>query len=371
MKPSVLVHLVAAARPNFMKVAPLYHALSLEPWCNPFLIHTGQHYDTNMSEDFLMDLGLPGPHRHLGVGSGTNAEQTAGVMVAYERVCLEQQPDWVIVVGDVNSTMACALTAKKLCLRVAHLEAGLRSRDWTMPEEINRLVTDAISDLLWTPSEDADENLLREGIPESKIVRVGNIMMDSYEMLRDKIDAEQTTAQLELTPQTYGVVTVHRPTNVDHQEPLSRLTSLILNLSAQLPLVFPVHPRTRKRLEAFGLLGQLQRSPDLHLTEPMGYIRFMSLIKEAKMVITDSGGIQEETTYLNIPCLTLRENTERPITLTRGTNRLVRLDNLGENMNQVMRGEWRQGVRPELWDGHTSERVVKSIKKACGIENGP
>lgn len=365
-----VIHLIAATRPNFMKVAPLYHALRRETWCQPFLIHTGQHYDANMSEDFLRDLGLPEPDRHLGVGSGTHAEQTAGVMVAYERVCLEQRPDWAVVVGDVNSTMACALTAKKLCLSVAHLEAGLRSRDMTMPEEINRIVTDAVSDLLWSPTPDADENLRREGAPELKIIRVGNIMIDSYEMLRDKIEAEQMAALFGLTPGTYGVVTLHRPSNVDRPEDLSQFSFLIKEISDTLPLVFPIHPRTRKMLEAFGLWDSLEKAQGLHLTGPMGYIRFMSLVRQAKLVITDSGGIQEETTYLNIPCLTLRKNTERPITITEGTNQLVSFETLGRSVSQILRGEWQHGLRPDLWDGHTAERVAKSLKIACGIRNG-
>lgn len=359
-----LIYLVAAARPNFMKIAPLYHALRREPWCNPQIIHTGQHYDDCMSDAFIRDLGLPQPHHHLGVGSGSHAEQTGRVMMAFERVCLEQRPDWVVVVGDVNSTMAGAITAKKLQLPVAHLEAGLRSRDMTMPEEINRKLTDVICDLLWTPSPDADENLRREGIPPERIVRIGNIMIDSYEMLRERITAEQTGRALGLVPHTYGVVTLHRPVNVDAEQSLAKLAAALIKIGAMVPLVFPVHPRTRGRLEAFKLWGVLEKAPGVKLTEPMGYIRFMSLVQEARLVITDSGGLQEETTVLNIPCLTLRENTERPITITQGTNRLVRPENIYENVGQILAGQWPSGVRPEFWDGRTAERAAKSLAEA-------
>ncbi|MEK6256417.1 MAG: UDP-N-acetyl glucosamine 2-epimerase, partial [Chloroflexota bacterium] len=247
-----VIHLIAAARPNFMKVAPLYHALKQTDWCQPLLVHTGQHYDDNMSGSFLRDLNLPAPDIHLNVGSGSHAEQTAGVMLAYEKICLATPPDWIVVVGDVNSTLACSITAKKLWLPVAHLEAGLRSRDRSMPEEINRIVTDALCDLLWTPSPDADENLRNEGVPAEKIVRVGNIMMDSYEMLRSKIEADQTLLSFDLAPSSYAVVTLHRPANVDSVENLSTLVNRLVEISARIPLVFPVHPRTRSRLDEFG-----------------------------------------------------------------------------------------------------------------------
>jgi UDP-N-acetylglucosamine 2-epimerase (non-hydrolysing) len=357
------VHLIAGARPNFMKVAPLYHALRQEDWCSPIMIHTGQHYDVGMSAAFFRDLHLPRPNRYLGVGSGTHAQQTAGVMLAYEQVCQQEPPDWVIVVGDVNSTLACALTAKKLGLRVAHLEAGLRSRDMSMPEEINRLLTDAISDLLWTPSPDADENLEREGIPKTRIVRIGNIMIDSYEMLRTEIEAAQTASALELTPCTYGVITLHRPVNVDQRDSLANLASVLQDLAGRVPLVFPVHPRTRQRLEDFGLWYGLEKTPGLHLSDPMGYVRFLSLVKDSRLVITDSGGIQEETTYLNIPCLTLRTTTERPITLTQGTNRLVDLETISECVRDILEGRWVQRVCPQFWDGRTAARAVMSLKE--------
>ena len=363
---AIKVHLIAAARPNVMKVAPLYHALKEETWCHPILVHTGQHYDANMSDDFFRDLGLPEPDHYLGVGSGSHAEQTGKVMMAYENLCLDEPPDWTVVVGDVNSTMACALAAKKLCLPVAHLEAGLRSRDRTMPEEINRIVTDAISDLLWTPSPDADENLLQEGVDPEAVIRVGNIMIDSYEMMRGRIEKEEARKKFNLSAQGYGVVTLHRPTNVDDKAVLKALIGRLTQVAKRLPLVFPVHPRVAKRLRQFELWKEGEAAPGLRLLDPMSYVPFMSLVSEAKLVITDSGGIQEETTYLNIPCLTMRDTTERPITISQGTNQLVRQENLVSTVERVLDGGWSSGRCPELWDGHTAERVVANLRDKLG-----
>jgi UDP-N-acetylglucosamine 2-epimerase (non-hydrolysing) len=361
-----IIHLIAGARPNFMKIAPLYHAMKHEHWCDAVLVHTGQHYDADMSGTFFHDLGLPNPDIHLGVGSGTHAKQTAGVMIAYEQICLKRPPIWTIVVGDVNSTLACALTAKKLHISVAHLEAGLRSGDRTMPEEINRIVTDSIADILWIPSKDAEENLLHEGIAGEKISFVGNIMIDSFEMLRDEIEEAQTRKKFGHKKKGYGALTLHRPSNVDDASTLNQLVDTICAVAADFPLVFPVHPRTKKRLQQIGLLDRLQAAPGLSLTSPMGYVEFMGLVIDAKFVITDSGGIQEETTYLNIPCLTLRDTTERPATISMGTNRLVGALDLDEQVNAAISGTWVSGTRPELWDGKTAERVVEDLKSRIG-----
>lgn len=360
------VCLVAAARPNFMKVAPLYHALRQEDWCVPSLIHTGQHYDANMSDAFFSDLGLPEPDYHLGVGSGSHAEQTAAVMVAFEKVCIEDRPDWVVVVGDVNSTLACSLVAAKLCIPLAHLEAGLRSGDRSMPEEINRIVTDRLADLLWTPSKDGDENLLAEGVPEDRIEMIGNIMIDAFELQRPKIESLQMAKQMGLTSGGYGLVTLHRPSNVDTAEALSSIVDVLTEAAKRLPLLFAVHPRTRARLVDFGLMETLDRAEGVRLSEPLSYNAFMSLVCDAGLVITDSGGIQEETTYLDIPCLTLRANTERPVTVTQGSNRLVRPDELLERVDAAVRGEIRRSRCPDLWDGRAAFRAAESLRQRAG-----
>jgi UDP-N-acetylglucosamine 2-epimerase (non-hydrolysing) len=361
------IHLIAAARPNFMKIAPLYHALKREPWCDPKIVHTGQHYDANMSDAFFRDLQMPEPAFHLEVGSGSHAEQTGGVMIAYEKVCLQDKPDFIVVVGDVNSTAACAMVGAKLWIPVIHLEAGLRSGDRRMPEEINRLVTDSISDVLWTPSPDADENLRREGVSADKIDCVGNIMIDSYEMLRTRIEQDDTRAKFNLQPNSYAVVTLHRPSNVDDRTTLTLLIDQLLSVAKQLPLVFAVHPRTRKRLEEFKLLERLVAEKNVRLSEPLGYIQFMNLVSSCRAAITDSGGVQEETTYLGIPCLTLRENTERPVTVTTGSNRLVKPENLSASVADVVANKWPKGRRPDRWDGSTAARCVSALKKRAGV----
>ena len=357
------IDLIAAARPNFMKVAPLFHALSEQSWCRLRLVHTGQHYDKNMSDAFFSDLGLPAPDLHLGVGSGSHAEQTANVMIAYEGACLADRPDLIIVVGDVNPTVACTLVGTKLHIPVAHLEAGLRSGDRRMPEEINRLVTDAIADILWTPSPDGDENLAAEGVAPEKVTRVGNIMIDSYELMRERIEASGERRKLGLDGREYGVVTLHRPSNVDTAAPLTALVAQLTGIAARLPLVFPVHPRTRKHLEAFGLWEKLAKAPGMQVVEPLGYVNFMNLVCGARLAITDSGGIQEETTYLDIPCLTLRTTTERPITIIEGSNRLVTVTELERTVDEVLAGHWPHGRKPERWDGHTAARVVADIRR--------
>jgi UDP-N-acetylglucosamine 2-epimerase (non-hydrolysing) len=357
------IHLIAAARPNFMKIAPLYHAPKATDWAEPVLVHTGQHYDHNMSDAILSDLGVPAPDFHLGVGSGSHAEQTGGVMIAYEKVCLEDRPDWIVVVGDVNSTAACSMVGAKLWIPVVHLEAGLRSRDRRMPEEINRLVTDSIANVLWTPSEDGDENLLSEGVPAERIDRIGNIMIDSFEMLRDKIEAANTAAELGLEPGSYALVTLHRPSNVDALETLQPIVDALLDAANSLPVVFVAHPRTINGLEKFSLKDSLESAPNVTLLEPVPYIRFMSLVTGARVVLTDSGGLQEETTYLGIPCLTLRENTERPITCTMGTNKLIDAESLAVNLQTVLDGSWQKGERPPLWDGNTAQRAVECLRR--------
>ena len=353
----MLIHLVAGARPNFMKIAPLWHALASESWTSVEVVHTDQHYDDAMSGAFLRDLRLPAPHMHLGVGSGTHAQQTAAVMVQYEEHCRRRPPDAIVVVGDVNSTMAAALVGAKLRIPVAHLEAGLRSFDRTMPEEINRIVTDRVADFLWTPSQDADENLIREGVPPGQIERVGNIMIDSFEMLRATIEGTPPAVDRD-----HVLVTLHRPHNVDDPDRLRDLIEALTELASETDVLFPVHPRTKQNLETYGLLESVEASP-ITMHEPLGYVQFMATVLRANLVITDSGGIQEETTYLGIPCITVRPNTERPITVTHGTNALAEPGQLSRIASKRL-AERQQPIAPiPFWDGKTAGRVVDSLRR--------
>ena len=363
MKPS-RTHLavIGAARPNFMKIAPLYHALKDDGLVAATIVHTGQHYDLNMSDAFFRDLGLPEPDIHLGIGSGTHAEQTGKVMAACEGLFTHDRPDLVVVVGDVNSTMAATLAAAKLGIPVGHVEAGLRSFDRSMPEEINRIVTDTLAELLWTPSSDADENLKNEGIDQNRIIRVGNIMIDSLELLRTSIEERGAYRDYSLTPRSYGVVTLHRPSNVDSPEAMETLCAELRRAAAMIPLIFPVHPRTRKNLQSFGLLAGLASVRGLHIVDPLSYIPFMSLVWNGRAIITDSGGIQEETTYLGIPCITLRTTTERPITITQGTNTLCRAHELTEKLSHALNTPISDRRIPDLWDGNTAQRILASVK---------
>ncbi len=355
---------IVGARPNFMKIAPIVREMKRR--ANdfaPLIVHTGQHYDAAMSDSFFEDLGIPAPDYHLEIGSASHAVQTAKIMTAFEPIVLAEKPDWVLVVGDVNSTIACALVCAKLNVKIAHVEAGLRSRDRTMPEEINRILTDAISDLLLTTSEDADENLKNEGVSANKIKFVGNVMIDSLFYNLEKAKGLEVRENLGLTEKEYAVLTLHRPSNVDDQTTFAGLLEALIDVSERLPVVFPAHPRTRANIERFGFAERIERS-DIRLIEPLGYLDFMNLYSGAKLVLTDSGGLQEETTALEIPCLTLRENTERPITISHGTNILVGTDpqKIKEAALEVLN---RVGVPdkkiPLLWDGHAAERICDSL----------
>jgi UDP-N-acetylglucosamine 2-epimerase (non-hydrolysing) len=346
---------VVGARPNFMKAAPVLHALQARPAMQQTLVHTGQHYDKSLSDVFFSQLEIPPPDVNLGVGSGTHARQTADIMSGFEPVVLERRPDIVLVYGDVNSTVAAALVCAKLLVPVAHVEAGLRSFDRTMPEEINRIVTDRLADVLFTPSEDGDENLLREGVSPRKIHCVGNVMIDSLVRLLPAAERCPTNG----LPDRFALVTLHRPSNVDDGETLKRILDSLFAASEHLHVVFPVHPRTRARISQFGI-----STKKLHLVEPRPYIEFLALQKRATAVITDSGGIQEETTYLQVPCLTLRSNTERPVTVTLGTNTLVGQDSerLARELALILDGKAKRGTIPPLWDGHAGERIADVLQ---------
>jgi UDP-N-acetylglucosamine 2-epimerase (non-hydrolysing) len=353
---------VVGARPNFMKAAPVLRALAVHVGIKQTLVHTGQHYDANMSDVFFEQLGMPRPDVNLEVGSGSHSRQTAEIMTRFEPVVLERRPDLVLVYGDVNSTVAAALVCAKLLVPVGHVEAGLRSRDRTMPEEINRLLTDQLADLLFTPSKDGDENLLREGIPAEKIYLVGNVMIDTLVRLLPAAEKRWPALRtdLDLRESSYALVTLHRPSNVDDAENLGRILDALYDIAIRLPVIFPVHPRTRQRLKPSpeGRVG----SP-LRLIEPVGYVDFLALQRHAALVITDSGGIQEETTFLSVPCLTLRENTERPITVEQGSNKLIGrdLDRLRAETARILDDHNCCCQIPPLWDGKASERIAAVI----------
>jgi UDP-N-acetylglucosamine 2-epimerase (non-hydrolysing) len=359
--------LVAGARPNFMKIAPIMRALeSYRSGMSAVLIHTGQHYDPEMSEVFFADLGIRKPDKFLNCGGGTHAQQTARIMTAFEEVALSLEPQWVVVVGDVNSTVACSLVAKKLHIQVAHVEAGLRSGDRSMPEEINRIVTDSISDLFFVTEPAGEQNLLREGHSPEKIHYVGHVMIDNLLYQAERLAAGRANdlpfAALKTRLKRYGVVTLHRPSNVDDPQTLRSLMAVLGDISGSLPLIFPVHPRTRQRIDALGI----DVAESLQLLPPLGYMDFLNLWKDAVVAITDSGGLQEETTGLGVPCVTVRENTERPVTVDEGTNVIVGHDfeKLRCVVADVMAGRVKQGRRPRLWDGKAAERICKVLAEA-------
>lgn len=354
------VHIIVGARPNLMKTAPIYKAFTSSGQINPKVVDTGQHYDKNMSQVFFEEFGLPKPSYELGVGSGSHATQTAKIMIGYEEICLKEKPDWTIVVGDVNSTLACAIVAAKLNIPVAHLEAGLRSRDLSMPEEVNRIVTDSISTLLWTPSADATENLLAEGHQESKIDFVGNIMMDTLEAMRDRFTKRAFWRDLNLKEKQYCLMTFHRPSNVDYTKTVTEIVNEIVEVAQRIPVVFPMHPRTRESMRQAGVLPNLENEKNIQLLEPLGYVDFMSLMISAAFMVSDSGGIQEETAYLGIPCFTVRTTTERPITLEMGSNSLISVSQISQSVQDPKQGKVVVKV-PKFWDGQTAQRVTQSL----------
>ena len=351
---------VAGARPNFMKIAPLMEAFSAREGIEPMLVHTGQHYDERMSDLFFRQLGIPEPDLNLGVGSGSHAQQTAAIMAAFEPVITEHRPDAVLVVGDVNSTIACGLVAVKLGVRLVHVEAGLRSGDRSMPEEVNRLLTDAISDALFCTEQSGVDNLRAEGVPDEKVHLVGNVMIDTLLKNKAKADASDILDRLGLPPGGYAALTLHRPSNVDDPAVFGRLLDALEQIQRDLPIIFPIHPRTRKNLPELGLQERVEGMANLRLIDPAGYLDFLKLMSEAKLVLTDSGGIQEETTILKVPCITLRENTERPVTVEVGSNQLVGTDPdaIRAAYRRVVDGTLPEPQIPPLWDGKAAERIA-------------
>lgn len=356
------IDLIAGARPNFMKIAPIIDAIKMAQKNGSDidfrLIHTGQHYDKNMSDSFFEQLGIPQPDVNLGAGGGSQAEQTAAIMVGYEKLLIDAPSDLCLVVGDVTSTMACSIVAQKLHVRVAHVEAGIRSGDWSMPEEINRMVTDSITNYFFTTTPEAGENLRKMGVEENRIYWVGNTMIDTLLKHRFRFQKPEVWEKLNLSKNEYLVMTLHRPANVDEEEKLKTLISEIIDHSHNLPLIFPVHPRTAKILQSLGI-----NNSRLHTIEPLGYLEFNYLVENARAVITDSGGITEETTVMGIPCMTLRDNTERPETVTIGSNELIGTDPraIKPAMDKLFSGKWKKGDIPKLWDGKTAERIVSVL----------
>lgn len=356
---------VVGARPNFMKAAPLMRQLRLMPdLFVPRLIHTGQHYDQKMSDLFFRELNMPMPDINLGVGSGSHAEQTAKIMIEIEKVFVHEPPDWLVVFGDVNSTMAASLVAAKLLIPIAHVEAGLRSFDMAMPEEINRIVTDRISDLLFVTEPSGVRNLKDEGVPDAKVRVVGNIMIDSLVASLEACKSSTILETLKVTPGSYICMTLHRPSNVDNPELLRELLSMILTIAEQIRIIFPCHPRTRKELAGLGF--EETKHPNLTLIEPLGYLDFLRLQSSCRLVLTDSGGVQEETTYLKIPCITMRHSTERPVTVDVGSNILTgpNPDKVLAAVSEILAGKAKEGRIPHLWDGHAAERIVDVLKTA-------
>ena len=364
---TILVDIIAGARPNFMKIAPIIRAIKArEAQGGPVryrLVHTGQHYDEKMSGDFFRQLGIPAPDMNLEVGSGTQAEQTGTIMTRYEKLLLERKPALCLVVGDVTSTMACSIAAQKLCVKVAHVEAGIRSGDWTMPEEINRMVTDAITNYFFTTSAHANRNLRNAGVGDDRIFFVGNTMIDTLLSNMDRLTKPAFFDELGLKPKSYFVMTMHRPANVDSGSTFTKLLDAIITGTRGEPVVFPVHPRTAKTMREFSALPA-----SLKLVDPQPYLEFNYLVRNAKAVITDSGGITEETTVMGVPCMTLRDNTERPETVEIGTNELIGTNPaaLRPALDRLFDGTWKKGAIPELWDGRTSERIVAHLEKLLG-----